>query len=208
MDPLGTVMAWLATYGLAGLLGVTFVERLIPILPSYAVLVAIGIGSTRGHWSIPTALLASTTGGMLGCAAFYAAGATFSEARVLAVTRRSAWLLGVSQSKVEHLMGRFRDRERAFAFGSQLIPGVRLVAPGLAGLLRLRPAAFMLCAGLGVALWNLVFIGVGHAAARISAGVNASTLALRTLVVLLAVEAALGAGWRYAVIRRQPRDPK
>jgi membrane protein DedA with SNARE-associated domain len=205
MDPLGNVMAWLAARGLAGLLGVTLFERLIPILPSYALLVAIGIGSTKGHWSLPMAVVVSTSGGLLGCLAFYGAGAALGERRALAVARRSAWLFGCSQSKVELLMAQFRRQERAFAFGSQLVPGVRLLAPGLAGLLRLRPAPFIGCAAFGIAVWNLVFIGVGYAAARITVGVSASALAARTLVVLLVVEGLVAAGWRYAIVRRHAR---
>jgi membrane protein DedA with SNARE-associated domain len=207
MDPLGSLMAWLAARGLAGLLGVTLVERLILILPSYALLVTIGIGSAQGHWSLPMAVAVSTLGGLLGCLAFYAAGAALGERRALAVARRSAWLFGVSQSKVEHLMTGFRRRERAFAFGSQLIPGVRLLAPGLAGLLRLRVAPFIGCAALGIALWNLVFIGVGHVAARVTVGISASSLAVRTLVILLVVEGLIAAGWRYAIARRHARHP-
>lgn len=200
-------MAWLAARGLVGLLGVTVLERLILILPSYALLVTIGIGSAKGHWSLPMAVVVSTLGGLLGCLAFYGAGVALGERRALAVTRRSAWLFGCSQSKVEHLLAGFRHRERAFAFGSQLIPGVRLLAPGLAGLLRLPPGPFIACAAVGIAVWNLVFIGVGHVAARITVGVSASALAVRTLVILLVVEGLVAAGWRYAIVRRHPRHP-
>lgn len=52
----------LASGGSLGLLGVTLLERLVPILPSKALLVAIGIAVAGGHWSLPTALLTSTGG--------------------------------------------------------------------------------------------------------------------------------------------------
>ena len=59
-DPLAALIAWAAACGVAGLLGVTLLERLVPILPSYGLLVAIGIAAAGGAWSVPTALVAST----------------------------------------------------------------------------------------------------------------------------------------------------
>ena len=48
VDPLSDLIAWVATCGAAGLLGVTLIERLLPILPSYGLLVAIGIAAAGG----------------------------------------------------------------------------------------------------------------------------------------------------------------
>jgi hypothetical protein len=42
VDPLGTVIPWIVVGGSLGLLGVTLLERLVPILPSKALLVANG----------------------------------------------------------------------------------------------------------------------------------------------------------------------
>ena len=80
-DPLAALIAWAAACGVAGLLGVTLLERLVPILPSYGLLVAIGIAAAGGAWSVPTALVASTAGGFGGCLAFYVLTAAFGESR-------------------------------------------------------------------------------------------------------------------------------
>jgi hypothetical protein len=69
-DPLAALIAWAAACGVAGLLGVTLLERLVPILPSYGLLVAIGIAaagagrfrprSWRRPWAVSADALPST----------------------------------------------------------------------------------------------------------------------------------------------------
>lgn len=203
MDPLGPVIPWLAAGGSLGLLGVTLLERLVPMLPSKALLVAIGIAVADGHWSLHTALLMSTAGSLLGCLAFYALGWALGEARGVAVLTRSARFLGVAPAKVEGWMVDVRGREWLLAFGSQLIPTVRLMAPGVAGLLRVKPRAFFGATTLGLTVWNTLFIGAGYAAARTTGSPNASTLALKTLVVLLIGEGIATTAWHVIARRRR-----
>lgn len=70
MDPLGTVIPWIAACGALSLAGATFFERLVPILPSYILLVTIGIAAADGHWSLQMAFALSVLGGVLGCLPF------------------------------------------------------------------------------------------------------------------------------------------
>ena len=71
MDPLGPLLPWIAAGGILGLLGVTLLERLVPILPSTALLVAMGVAVAEGHWSLPMAFWSSTAGSLLGSLSFY-----------------------------------------------------------------------------------------------------------------------------------------
>jgi membrane protein DedA with SNARE-associated domain len=206
------MLSWVAARGVVGLLVVTMCERLVPFLPSYAVLVAIGIAAGHGQWSVPMALLASTVGGLIGALGFYLFGAVLARRRSRATrqdtmlaraTARVMRLFGATPASVGRLTTRFRAHERACAFWSQLMPGVRLVAPGVAGFLRLDASAFVIWTALGIAFWNMLFIGVGHTAARAAAGVQASTLALWTVMVLIAGEGILLIACRVVVVRRR-----
>src|SRR5262245_57675223 len=67
MDPLGNLIPWTAASGILGLLGVALIERLVPILPSTALLVGLGVAVAEGHWSLHMALWSSTAGSLLGC---------------------------------------------------------------------------------------------------------------------------------------------
>jgi membrane protein DedA with SNARE-associated domain len=215
MDPIGAVLSWVAARGVLGLLVVTLCERLVPVLPSYAVLVAIGIAAAHGQWSLGTAIVASTVGGLTGAVLFYVVGAalarrrsraTQQETRLARATSRVLRLFGASPDSIDRLTIRFRAHERACAFCSQLMPGVRLVAPGVAGFLRLDAPAFVTWTALGIVLWNMLFIAVGHVAARTVAGVQPSTLALQTVMVLIAGECILVIVWRVSSLRRRAGD--
>lgn len=207
MDPLGNLIAWAAGYGIAGLLGVALFERLVPMLPSYGFLVAVGIGAAEGGWSVPMALLVTMTGSLAGCFAYYALAAAIGEARSIAFFTRFARLFGVSPARVARLVAYFRDNQRALAFGAQLVPTVRLIAPGIAGFLRIDIARFAIASAAGIALWNGIFIGVGFLASLTTAAANASTLALQVLVVLLLGEGLAALAWRSLRRRRAAPIP-
>lgn len=55
LDPVGAGMAWVAAYSLAGLFSVALTERFLPIMPSYGVLLAVGITAEDGGWSLSSA---------------------------------------------------------------------------------------------------------------------------------------------------------
>jgi membrane protein DedA with SNARE-associated domain len=196
MDPISALMSLAAGWGVAGLLGVILLERVVPVLPSYGLLVAVGIATGRGAWSVPTALIVSTAGGVAGCLAFYAVAMALGEARSAVLLKWTARLFGLPPSRIERLTGYFRTHQRALAFGSQLVPTVRLVAPAIAGLLRAEATTFALASACGIALWNGLFIMVGYAAAITAVATNVSTLALWILVLLVAGESLAFALWR------------
>ena len=193
-DPLSALIAWAAACGVAGLLFVTLLERLVPVLPSYGLLVAIGMAAAGGAWSVPTALVASTVGGFGGCLAFYVVAAALGESRSMVMVRWTGRVFGVSPSRVDRLTGYFRTHQGVLAFGSQLVPTVRLVAPAIAGLLRAEAKKFAVASACGIALWNSVFIAVGYTAALAAATTNVSTLALWILVIIV-----IGEGFAVAV---------
>jgi membrane protein DedA with SNARE-associated domain len=206
MDPLGTLIPWIAAIGILGLVGVTFLERLVPILPSTALLVALGVAVAEGHWSLHLALWSSTAGSLLGCLSFYGVGLALGETRSLAVLERTARFLGVSQSQLGRLIISFRRHEKALAFGSQLIPSVRLIAPGIAGLLRAQPRNFFVATIFGVTLWNSLLIGVGYAGALMDNSANPSAVAAKVVLVFLVAEGIAAAAWRGIVIQRDYRN--
>jgi len=207
MDPLGTLIPWIAATGILGLLGVALLERLVPILPSTALLVGLGVAVAEGHWPLHMALWSSTAGSLLGCLALYGLGLALGEARSLAVLKRTARFLGVSQAQLGRLIVSFRRHERALAFGSQLIPSVRLIAPVIAGLLRAQPRNFLVATIFGVTLWNSLLIGVGYAGALMDESANPSAVAVKFVFVLLVAEGVAAAAWRGIVLWRGNRYP-
>lgn len=206
MDPLGTLIPWIAATGILGLLGVALLERLVPILPSTALLVGLGVAVAEGHWPLHMALWSSTAGSLLGCLSLYGLGLALGEVRSFAVLKRTARFLGVSQAQLGRLIVSFRRHEKALAFGSQLIPSVRLIAPFIAGLLRAQPRNFLVATIFGVTLWNSLLIGVGYAGALMDESANPSAVAVKVVFILLVCEGLAAAAWRGIVIWRGNPD--
>jgi membrane protein DedA with SNARE-associated domain len=202
MDPLGTLFPWIAASGILGLLGVTLLERLVPILPSTALLIAMGVAIAEEHWSLPMAFWSSTAGSVLGSLSFYGVGLALGETRSLAVLKRSARFLGISEAQLGRLIASFRRHEGAVAFGSQLLPSVRLVAPGIAGLLRANLGVFLVATTLGVSLWNSVFLALGYTAAIMDGAANPSEIAMKIGLVFLVGEGVAVGVWRAIVVWR------
>lgn len=201
MDPLAHLIQIATPFGLCGLLAAALFERLLPIVPSYALLVAVGIGSEGGAWSLPLAWIATTLGGLVGCVLLYALAGSLGEERL----RQGARWCGVSPTQVDALALQFRTRLGLVAFGTQLVPGVRLVVPGVAGLLGASRRGFLAASTAGIAIWNGLFLAVGYIASRLIEHINASELALHALVALLLIEGLAWFLWRRSRATRASR---
>ncbi len=196
MDPLGTLIDWVAVYGVFGLLTIGVAERFVPILPSYGVLVAIGIAAQNNSWSVETAIAATVAGSFTGCLVLYALALAFSEQKTRRMLTGICRLLGISSARADRTVVSFRANQRFLSFVLQLVPAVRLITPIIAGLFRAEAKVFAVATFIGILVWNALFIGVGHVAADIAPDTSASELALEVLVVLLVIEAAGFLVWR------------
>ena len=191
LDPVGTVMAWISAYGPIGLFVVALTERFVPLVPSCGLLLAVGIAAAEGAWSLPVAFLATTTGGVFGCAACFYAVRRLGEARSLRLLNRAGHLFGISTDRIAHWIGSFRINQMVLAFSLQLVPTVRLFVPAFAGVLRGRSRSFLAASAAGIAIWNGLFIGIGYQASRSIEAANTTLLLLAAVGCLIAVEAAL-----------------
>jgi|AraplaDrversion2_2_1032049.scaffolds.fasta_scaffold02996_12 membrane protein DedA with SNARE-associated domain len=196
MDPLGQLIAWSAEYGLLGVFLVAFSERVVPIFPSYAILVAVGIASHSGAWSAPAGLVAAVAGSYVGGSIYYLMAVSVPAERATRFLVRFALLFGTSSARVESLIHYFRANQSALSFTSQLVPTIRLVAPAIAGLLKVRPGPFALASGVGVAIWNGLFFLIGYVCAAYSFAGNITTLALEVMIILMVSETIAFFIWR------------
>ncbi len=184
-------MAWIGAYGLVGLFAIALAERFIPVIPSYGLLLAIGIGAADGAWSLPAAILATVAGGMSGCAALFHALRLLGAARSARLLNRLCRIFGLSIDHIEHGTVSFRRSQATLAFALQLIPTARLFAPALAALLHGNFPSFMVASTAGIAVWNGLFIGLGFYASHTIETGNVTVLALAALGGLLVAEAIL-----------------
>jgi membrane protein DedA with SNARE-associated domain len=197
MDPLSSLIDWISLYGVFGLLALGVFERFVPIVPSYGVLVAIGIAADERVWSVWTAVFGSVAGSLFGSLALYWLTLHLSEERVHRMLLGVGRMTGISAPRIERSIVLFREHQRGLSFGMQLVPSIRLISPIIAGMFRADANAFAIATLLGILSWNGLFIAVGCIASNVTVETNASTLALQVVVVLLVVELGLALLWRW-----------
>jgi membrane protein DedA with SNARE-associated domain len=196
MDPLADLIDWIALYGSFGLFAVGLAERVVPALPSYGVLAAIGMAAVENTWSLPAAFIMTTCGSFCASLALYlivrAMGQDMST-RLLYGTGR---LLGLPPTRIDNILASFRAGVRTLSFIAQIVPTVRLIAPLAVALLNLDFWRFATGTLLGIALWNGLFIAAGYVAVQMMPNLNASALAIKVLLLLLAIEVLTALTWR------------
>jgi len=197
MDPLSSLIDWISLYGVIGLLALGVFERFVPIVPSYGVLVAIGIAADERVWSVWTAVFGSVAGSLFGSLALYWLSLHLSEERVHRMLLWVGRMTGISPPRIEKSILLFRQHQRGLSFGMQLVPSIRLISPIIAGMFRADASAFAIATLLGILSWNGLFIAVGYVASNLTMEANASTLALQVVVLLLVVELGLALLWRW-----------
>ncbi|MBB3428870.1 MULTISPECIES: DedA family protein [Rhizobium] len=195
MDPLGNLVEWIAIYGIFGLIAIGLAERFLPALPSYGVLVAIGIAADD-FWSLHTAVIATTLGSFMGALGLYFLVRVIGRKRSATLLYAVGRWVGLSQPRIDWTLSSLRDREQSLTILSQLIPTVRLIAPVAAGLLGTSTLRFIAGVAVGIVLWNGLFIAAGHLAVLASPGINSSMLALKILILLVVTEGLVALVWR------------
>lgn len=196
MDPLGYLVDWVAIYGIFGLLAIGLAERFLPALPSYGVLVAIGIAADGEVWSLHTAVIGTTVGSSIGALVLYFLVRAVGKKRTTALLYSVGGWVGLSRPRIDWTLSSLRDRERALTILSQLIPAVRLISPVAAGLLGTSALRFVAGVSVGIVLWNGLFIAAGYLAVLAIPGINSSALAVKILILLVATELLIALGWR------------
>ncbi|MFC4732239.1 DedA family protein [Salipiger abyssi] len=184
-------MAWISAYGLFGLFAIGLAERFVPVMPSYGVLMAVGIGAASESWSLPAAFLATVAGSVLGCAVWFHTVRRLGDAQSTRLLTRASGLFGMPADRIDLWIVSFRRNQIALAFVLQLVPTIRLFAPAFAAFLRGNSRIVLVATGAGVAVWNGLFIGIGFYASYSIETSNTTVLALITLSCLFVLEAVL-----------------
>ena len=190
-DPISIITAWLSAYGLIALFAITFAERFVPVIPSYGLLLAVGIAAAEGTWSLSIAFLVTVTGNTLGATLCFYIFRGLSELRSRRLLNKLGRLFGMSADRITQWVASFWRHQTVLAFALQLVPTVRLFAPAFAALLRCHSGSFLLASAAGVVIWNGLFISIGYFASHWSAAENTTVLTLVALGFLLCLEIAL-----------------
>lgn len=193
-DPVGAALLLIAPLGVLGVFVLALTERLVPVLPSGGLFMAVGVAAAEGLWCFPTAVLASVIGGASGAAGTFHLGVI--AGRVQRVRLRQ---LLRRRGRVGDTIRQACRQAAGLPFAAQLVPATRTLAPLAAGVIQRKPNGFLLATAAGLTLWNLAFITAGFVLVRLGAPANATVLSLG--LSGFAVLALLGA----RLVRPRPR---
>lgn len=178
----------ITTLGYLGLALLLVAENLFPPIPSEVVLPLAGFVVGRGDLGFWQALLASTTGSVVGALILYALGRYGGRGLVL---RYGSWLR-VSAKELERAEGWFRRYGDWVVLFARVVPLARSIVSIPAGTMQMPLLRFTVLTAVGSGVWNVLLIGAGVALganwARISGWIGSySDVAL----ILLAGAAAV-----------------
>jgi membrane protein DedA with SNARE-associated domain len=154
MDLLGTLFE---KYGLLLAFAAVLLEQLGPPLPSGPLLMVAGALATEGRVSAWSLAGVAWGASMLGKIALYVVGRRYGRQAMGALCR----LAVTPNSKIDKTDRRFERWGAALLIFAEFIPGVRTLAPSLAGAEKLSPTSFLLYSAVGAALWTGLYLGIG-----------------------------------------------
>ena len=177
----------------------TFVETVIPPIPSEIVLSLAGYLSERGRMSFLGVIVAATVGGILGSLLLYALGAWFGETRAKMMLAK---LPLVDLADMESASGWFERHGPSVVFFGRFVPIVRSLVSLPAGAQRMPLLRFVGLTALGSVIWNSLLVGAGYLL-----GTQYEVIGgyLRYLDYLVVIALAAVVGWLYLRKQRQRR---
>ena len=144
--------------GYPGLVVLMAVEHVFPPIPSEIVLPLAGFEVGRGNLNLVGALVASTTGSLIGASLLYALARRGGRPLVL----RLHAILRVTEEDLQRGEDRFRRHSAWMVVLGRMIPGIRSLISLPPGLLRMPYRRYIALTFVGSAVWNTVLIVAGQ----------------------------------------------
>lgn len=143
--------------GYLGLALLLVAENLFPPIPSEVVLPLAGFLVGRGDLNLWGALVAATTGSVLGAVALYSLGRWGGRRLVL---RYGSWLR-VDEDSLDRAEGWFRHYGDVLVLFARVVPLARSIVSIPAGTAKMPLMRFVVLTSIGSAIWNALLLGAG-----------------------------------------------
>lgn len=144
-------------YGLLLGFGAVLLEQVGPPIPSGPLLMVAGALASEGRASALSLAVVAWVAAMLGKVALYVVGGRYGRQAMAALCR----LAITPNSCIDKADRNFERWGGALLIFAEFIPGVRTLAPSLAGAERFSRISFLLYSAIGAALWTALYLGIG-----------------------------------------------
>ncbi|HKY06903.1 MAG TPA: DedA family protein [Candidatus Binatia bacterium] len=148
--------------GYLGIVALMFVENVFPPIPSEVIVPLAGFLASKGELNLIGAILAGTTGSVLGAVPLYYAGVSLSEERLRRFAEKHGRWLTISPEDLGKAK-RWFDKHGALAvLICRLVPAVRSIISIPAGMARMPFLSFLCFTTLGAAAWTTLLASAGY----------------------------------------------
>ena len=154
-----TIMQYLIDYGPIAIYIVVLLEYMnLPGFPAGIIMPAAGIWAARGNLNFFVTMLITILAGLTGSILLYWLGRTGGSFFLNRYYKR----FPKQQSLIEEKILYLQEKGGMGIFVSKLIPMVRTLISIPAGIIKMNFTSYCISSALGVAVWNLVFVGAGY----------------------------------------------
>jgi membrane protein DedA with SNARE-associated domain len=147
-----------------GLLGASLliaIEVIILPIPSELILLLTGFNVSIQNFGFIAALIATTTGSLVGALFLYYLGSAFSEERLENLVSKYGKYVGLYVKDLQRTASWFERHGASLVFFGRLIPLIRSLVSIPAGLTKMKLSKFIIFTTLGSGIWNSIWISLG-----------------------------------------------
>ena len=190
--------ASLLNYSLAGVTAVCLLEKFIPVMPSYVMLVLLGMTLVDTNADLSAIIFFSATGSVLGGLIWYSFGRLIGAERCERFIARFGKYILLKLDLYQRLMNAYERNHFWVTTIGQIVPTARIYLALPAGVIRLPAWSFVIATTLGTLAWNAPLISLGFMLQN--SGLSPLAAGGAAVALLIAIEAIA----LLTVLRRRP----
>jgi alkaline phosphatase len=192
--------------GPVGIAAIALAEKMFPVVPSYVVLILLGITTVSGGGDLILAIVATTVGSTIGALWWYGLGLALGSQRIEILIERFGRFVGFKPALYQRMAGAYRRNHFWVTVAGQTIPVVRVYLSVPAGVLGLAVVNFVAATLLGSLIWNAPLLTLGYVLRGSAA--DPASVGSQLIAALVALELVILWAWRARQARRpRPDEP-
>ncbi len=154
-----TITQYFVDYGPIAIFVIVLLEYMnLPGFPAGVIMPLAGIWAVRGELSFTVTMLITVAAGLTGSVILYGLGRGGGEVFLKRYYQRFPKHRELIERKISYL----QEKGCVGIFVSKLIPMVRTLISIPAGIMRMNFTHYLISSALGIAVWNLAFVGAGY----------------------------------------------
>lgn len=181
----------IAELGYLGVAALTFLENLLPPIPSELVIPLAGFVAAQGDMRLSLAISAAIIGSLGGAIFWYAIARRVGERRVRAWVDRNGKWLTLTGDDIDSAVAWFHRHGKTAVLIGRLVPGVRTFVSLPAGFARMPLPSFLVFSTIGTTIWTVALAYAGVALQSqftlVSDYINAITNGLLIVLAIIVI---------------------